>query len=306
MSYKCTGTVSTSRNRYAGSPMKQAWDIGGRTAFITGAARGIGADTARRLHGQGMNVVLAGLEQEQLDGLAAELGARALAAGCDVTSRKELTTAVESAIDAFGGIDVVIANAGIAAIGSVETSDPSAWERVVEVDLLGVYRTVHLTLPHVIARRGYVLPVASVAAAMPLPLAANYTAAKHGVNGFAHALRMELAGHGVAVGCAYFGFIDTDLVRRAFADPAATASRAAMPAFASRPIPVSRAGEAIVRGVTRRARMVYAPRWVLPALLAPGLFLPLVERLGASAAADAVQLANARDRREASSERAPV
>lgn len=276
--------------------MARGWEMAGRTAFITGASRGIGADAARRLRDRGMNVVLAGLEPERLHALAAELGDGTLTAECDVTSRGELATAVEQAVERFGAIDVVVANAGVAAVGSVETSDPDTWERVVEIDLLGVYRTVHAALPHVIASRGYILPVASVAAAVPIPLAANYTAAKHGVNGFAHALRLELASAGVAVGCAYFGFIDTDLVRRSFDDPAASASLAAMPGFASRPIPVARAGEAIARGVERRARMVYAPRWVLPALLAPGLFLPLVERISASHAAEAVRIANARDR----------
>lgn len=276
--------------------MAARWEIEGRTALVTGPARGIGADAARRLHARGMNVVLAGLEPERLDGLAAELGPRALAAECDVTSSADLEAAVERALERFDALDVVVANAGVNAVGSVESSDPERWERVIEVNLLGVARTIRAALPHLIARRGYVLPVSSLAAFVPLALGANYTAAKHGVNGFAHALRSEVAAQGVAVGCAYFGLVDTDLVRSSSRDPATVAMLAATPRFLSRPIPVARAGEAIAGGVERRARTVYAPRWILPMMIAPGLFLPMIERASGTATAEAVAIANARER----------
>lgn len=276
--------------------MTAHWSIGGRTALVTGPARGIGADAARRLHGRGMNVVLAGLEPERLRELAAELGPRAIAVECDVSSRVDLDAALERGLERFGAIDVVVANAGVNAVGSVEASDPERFERVIEINLLGVVRTITAALPHVIARHGYVLPVSSLAAFVPLALGANYTAAKHGVNGFARALRAELSAQGVAVGCAYFGLIDTDLVRSSARDPATQAMMAAMPGPLSRAIPVSRAGEAIARGVERRARTVYAPRWILPMMMAPGLFLPLIERVGGTATAEAVAIANARER----------
>lgn len=276
--------------------MSPEWDLEGRTALVTGPARGIGADTARRLHARGMNVVLAGLEPERLEKLAAELGPRSMVAACDVTSVDQLDSTVGAAIERFGGIDVVVANAGVNAIGSVEASDRETWERVIEVNLLGVVRTVRATLPHVIARRGYVLNVSSLAAVVPMALGANYTAAKHAVNGFTHALRAEVAAQEVGVGCAYFGLVDTDLVRRSSRDPATMAMLAAAPRLISKPIPVSRAGEAIARGVERRARMVYAPRWILPLLLAPGLFLPLIERGGARATNEGVNIANDRER----------
>lgn len=275
--------------------MPARWEIEGRTALITGPARGIGADAARRLHARGMNLVLTGLEPERLDALASELGSRALAVTCDVTSSADLEAAVAAGVKRFGGIDVVVANAGVNAVGSVEASDPERWERVIEVNLLGVARTVRAALPHVIERRGYVLPVASLAAFVPIALGASYTAAKHGVNGFAQALRAEVAARGVAVGCAYFGLIDTDLVRSSSSDPATEVLTAAAPGPLSRPIPVSRAGEAIARGVERRKRTVYAPRWILPMMVAPRPFLPLIERVSGAATAEAVELANARE-----------
>ncbi|WP_249011221.1 short-chain dehydrogenase/reductase [Conexibacter sp. DBS9H8] len=273
------------------------WNVAGRTVLVTGAARGIGENAARRLHALGMNVVLAGLEPNRLARISEELGSGALGVECDVTSREALRHAVAVGIEQFGGIDVVVANAGVNAIGSVAGTPPERWERVLEIDLLGVVRTVQATLPHVIERRGYVLPVASLAAAVPIPLSANYTAAKHGVNGFAHALRAEVRSLGVDVGCAYFGLIDTDLVRRSSADPATEAMRAAMPSFLDRPIPVARAGEAIAEGVMRRRKRVYAPRWILPALVAPGVFIPIVERIGTRSTAQAIAIAMERERR---------
>jgi len=270
------------------------WDIRGRTALVTGAARGIGAETARELHARGMNVVLAGLEPERLQALAAELAPQALAVECNVTSAAELADAVRAAVERFGAIDALIANAGVNAVGTLETSDPATWERVIEVNLLGVVRSVRAALPQVIARHGYVLPVASVAAVMPLALGANYTAAKHGVHGFAQALRLELASHRVEVGCAYFGAIDTDMIRRSAEDPAIATMLGGMSGIVSRPVSASRAGKAIADGVAKRARMVYAPRRILPLLLAPRVFVPLAERAGRRATVEAVSIANAR------------
>lgn len=244
------------------------YDVEGRTVLITGGARGIGADAARRLAQRGALVALVDRDADALERVAAGIGERAAAFTADVTDREALDRAVAGAVDRFGGIDVAIANAGVSGTPcTVAAIDPEEFERVIEINLLGVWRTVRATLPHVVERRGYVLPIASIAAALPGPLLAAYTASKHGVDGFARSLRMELAHTGTRVGVGYFSFIDTDMVRDASASPGGGAALSALPGALGKPIPVGAAGKAIVRGVERRAKRVYAPRWI-PGMLA--------------------------------------
>lgn len=247
---------------------RRSYDIEGRVVLITGGARGIGADAARRLVERGAHVALVDRDGAEADRQAAELGERAVAFEADVTDASAVEKAVAGTVERFGGIDVVIASAGISgAPATVAAIEPAEFERVIEINLLGVWRTVRAALPHVVERRGYVLPIAALASVIPAPLLAAYATSKHGVDGFARSLRMELAHTGTRVGVAYFSFIDTDMVRAAVADPAAAHGLSALPGFLNKPIPVGVAGEAIVRGVERRAKHVYAPRWV-PGLLA--------------------------------------
>jgi NAD(P)-dependent dehydrogenase (short-subunit alcohol dehydrogenase family) len=246
--------------------------------MITGAARGIGAESARQLYALGHELALVGLEPAELEARATELGPRAAAFECDVTDRDALATTVAAVVDRFGGIDVVIANAGVATVGTVATLPAEEFERVIEVNLLGVYRTVKAALPHVVERRGYVLVVASLAAALHGGMMANYAMAKAGAEAFANSLRQELGPRGTAVGCAYFGFIDTDMVRDAYEHPASQRARRDAPQWIARPIPVSEAGAAIVRGVEGRKARVWAPRWVGAALALRGIVMPLLER----------------------------
>jgi NAD(P)-dependent dehydrogenase (short-subunit alcohol dehydrogenase family) len=258
---------------------RESWDVRGRVAFITGAARGIGWESARRLHGRGMQVALVGLEPDVLDSRARELGERAAAFHADVTDWDQLAAAVDGTVERFGGIDVTIANAGVANVGTILTMEPEDFERVIEVNLLGVWRTVRSTLPHVVERQGYVLPVSSLSAVAHAPLMAPYTATKAGVEAFTDALRVEVAHTGTKVGCAYFGFIDTDMVRRGFDSEAASlAAKRLGPGGPNHSVPVSKAGAAIVRGIERRARYAYAPRWIIAPLLARTIIQPLQEK----------------------------
>src|SRR5919198_4251874 len=201
-------------------------DVRGKTVLITGAARGVGAESARQLAARGARLALVGLEPEELARVAEQCGPEAAAFEADVTDTAALEHAVEAAVERFGAIDVVMASAGISPTGMVRSIDPAAFERTLEINLLGVWRTVRACLPHVIERRGYVLVVASLAAATHSPGMAAYAASKAGVEAFADSLRVELAHLGVDVGVGYFSWIDTGMVAGADAHPAVGFARA--------------------------------------------------------------------------------
>jgi NAD(P)-dependent dehydrogenase (short-subunit alcohol dehydrogenase family) len=257
--------------------LRRNFDVSGRTVFVTGAARGIGAGAAERLHAAGANVSLVGMEPERLEQLAARLGPRAAWFEADVTDYEALQTAVEGTVARFGAIDVAIANAGIQFMGRMATMPREQFERTVEVNLLGTWRTDRAVLDEIVRNRGYLLNISSLAAASHAPLMGAYTASKAGVEAMTDALRVELAPSGARVGCAYFGFIDTDLVKGSFAHPSTQALTAVMPSFVAKPAPLSEAVDAIERGVTRRAARVWAPRFVGGALAFRGLLQPVSE-----------------------------
>ena len=273
--------------------MAEHYDVSGKVVLITGAARGIGAETARQLYAKGAQVSLVGIEPELLEQRAHELGQRAAWFEADVTDTDALRRSVEATVERFGGIDVVIANAGIAPIGTVATIDPEAFERTIEINLLGVWRTVRATLPYVVERRGYILPIASLAAAVHLPLMAHYAATKAGVEAFSNSLRGELAHTGAKVGVAYFSFIDTDMVRDSLDESPAKLLRENTPGPLSGVASVESAGRAIVRAIERRARKAYAPRWVPIPLALRGMLQPLLEKQNREAIEEAVKLADA-------------
>ncbi|MET8758211.1 SDR family oxidoreductase [Lentzea sp. NPDC004782] len=235
-------------------------DVTGKVVLITGAARGIGAEVARQLAARGARLALVGLEKAQLEEVARQTGGKAWEA--DVTDWDALERVTNEAAEHFGGIDVVIANAGIAATGFVRSMDPKAFERVIEVNLLGVWRTVRTALPHLIRSRGYCLVVSSLAAIVHIPGNAAYSAAKAGCEAFADSLRAEVRHLGVDVGTAYFSWIATDMVDSADEHPVFGKLRKGMPGLAGKKYPVRDVGKAVVRGVRKRAKAVHVPGWV--------------------------------------------
>ena len=255
------------------------FDVNGRTVFITGAARGIGAASAERLHAKGANVALVGLEPDRLLENAARLGDRAMAFEADVTDLGSLERAVAATVERFGAIDVAIANAGIAFSDALATAPVEHVERTLAVNLLGVWRTDRAVISQIQERRGYLLNISSLSAVAHAPLMGAYTCAKAGVEALTDALRMESAPSGARVGCAYFGFIDTDLVRESFALPSVQAMTSKTPAFMRNPVPLPRAIDAIERGIERRSARIWAPRWVGAMLVLRGIIQPLSERL---------------------------
>lgn len=237
------------------------YEIDGKVVLITGPARGIGAETARMLAARGARLSLVGLEPELLAALAEELGAGHVWFECDVTDQTALERAVAGTVEALGGIDVVIANAGIACNGTVAVGPVEALVRIIDVNLTGVVRTVSATLPHITERRGYYLLVSSAAALAPFPGISTYAAAKSGVEQFGNVLRLELAHKGVAVGVAHPSWIDTDMVRDAQSDLAGfRALMGRLPGPFGRVTPLRDCAAAFVDAIERRRRKVYVPR----------------------------------------------
>lgn len=235
-----------------------------RVVFITGGARGIGAEVARRLAAKGAKLVLTDLNDADLKALAAELGEdRVLTAVADVRDLPAMQAAATRAVERFGGIDVVVANAGIMSYGSVAQVDPDAFKRVLDINVLGVFHTVRATLPAVIERRGYVLIVSSLAAYTAAPGLAPYNASKAGVEMFANALRLEVAHHGVSVGSAHMSWINTALVRDTQTDLSAfNQLLASFPWPMNKTTTVDKCAAAFVKGIERRRTRVYRPGWV--------------------------------------------
>ncbi|HEY1359992.1 MAG TPA: short-chain dehydrogenase/reductase [Thermoleophilaceae bacterium] len=254
------------------------YPLGGKVALVTGAARGIGFETARLLHERGASVTLTDLDLEATESAAASIGERTLALEADATDSDALEAAVGATVDRFGGLDISVANAGVAPpAATLRSIDPDVFERVVEIDLLGVWRTARACLPQVTERRGHIVVVASVYAFMNPALAGPYAISKAGVEQMGRALRTELAPHGASASVAYFGFIDTKMVRDSFEDPIAAAVDDMAPAFMLRRLSPAQAGAAIVNGIERRAPRIVAPGWwkVLSALR--GILNPLLD-----------------------------
>ncbi|GIH09552.1 oxidoreductase [Rhizocola hellebori] len=232
--------------------------ISNKVVLITGAARGIGEQVARQAVAKGAKVSVVGLEPERLKKLAGELGCHW--AHCDVTDQAGLDLAVSSAVEAHGRIDVVLANAGVANIGTVNTGPVEALVRTINVNLNGVIRTVSAALPHLIESKGYALLVSSVAAFTAMPGMAAYCASKAGVEQFGNVLRLEVAHLGVRVGTAHPIWVDTDLVRDFREDlPSYRHARKKMPWPMSTELTAEQCAQALLRGMEKRKRRVYIP-----------------------------------------------
>ena len=266
-------------------------DLTGRRVVITGAARGIGAALARRLHDRGAHVALAGLEPDLLAEVAADCGGAPWAT-CDVSDRDQVDEAIEKAVSVLGGLDVVVANAGIAGQMPIVGGNPAVMERTLQVNVMGVYNTLRAAGPHVSHPQGYALAVSSVAAAVHLPLMGAYNASKAAVEALGNTLRAELRHTGARVGVAYFAELDTDMTSRGFGTEAATKVSALKHA---RVAPLEVGIDALERGITRRSRRIVAPRWAAPVLPIRMLAQPVMDRVSQGGLVEALRVARAED-----------
>jgi NAD(P)-dependent dehydrogenase (short-subunit alcohol dehydrogenase family) len=264
-----------------------AWNLDGRVALITGGGSGIGAELARQLAGRGMRLGLIDVNRAPLE---------AVAAAIDVLAER------------LGGIDLAVANAGIATGGPLRLVAPETVEETIDVNLLGVWRTARAAMPHVLARRGHLLLISSAAAVLPTAGLGAYSASKAGVEALGRSMRVELKPHGVTVGIGYYLFLATPMVAAGDASPVFGNAKSRLPSPLARTWPLEPAVARTVTAIERRARVLAHPpflrglmalRGVLDTALSDrqmvGGVLPMeeafaaeAERIGSAATARAV------------------
>ena len=270
-------------------PFRSVPSLADRRVLITGAARGIGAALAERLHARGARVALAGLEPELLADVADRLDAPWWT--CDVTDPAQVESTVDAAVGALGSLDVVVANAGIAAQLPLVGGDPAIFERIMAVNVLGAYHTLRIAGPHISHDRGYAVAVSSLGAAVHLPLMGAYSASKAAVEALGNTLRAELAPSGARVGVAYFAELDTDMTTRGFGTEAA--KRFLGGRTITRVTPLSVGLDALERGIARRSRFICAPAWAGAVLPVRMLAQPVMDLAFRGKVAGALEVARA-------------
>jgi NAD(P)-dependent dehydrogenase (short-subunit alcohol dehydrogenase family) len=255
-----------------------AYDLNGKVALVTGAARGIGYETARQLHLRGASVTVLDIDAAEAREAAERIGPRAIGLATDVTDHSAVMQSVAETVERFGGLDVVVANAGIAQkqMATVRGIGVEEWERVFEVDMLGVWRTVRAALPQVVERQGHIVVTSSVYAFVNGMLNSPYAVAKSGVESLGRSLRAELTPLGASASVAYFGWVDTKMVQDAVA---ANGDRMQqnLPEFLRKRITPDQAGAAVVRGIEERAPRIFAPKWWRYVSAFRGLINPLLD-----------------------------
>ncbi len=256
------------------------YDLAGKVVLITGAARGIGFETAQIAYRRGAAVVLIDLDQKEAVDAAASIGPRAIGVGANVVDSAQMEAAVARARKELGRVDVVIANAGVTPPKTTTRAiSDQDWERVVDVNVLGVWRTVRAGLPQVIENEGQMVIISSNAAHANGMMNSSYAVSKASVEALGRALRSELAPHGASATVAYFGYVKTGLITEAFDnDLAAEFMKHVAPGFLTKQISVNQAASALVEGIESRSARVISPNRWKPVFYLRGLLGPLSDR----------------------------
>ncbi|GAB4586521.1 short-chain dehydrogenase/reductase [Nocardia sp. IFM 10818] len=263
------------------------YDVAGKVVLITGAAQGIGRELARLLHARGAHVIVADVDEYAAKCAATELATRAHAVVADVADRDEMVRAVQAAIECHGRLDVVVANAGVTPIpATLRTMDPHDFDRVMSINLTGVFNTVHPALDHIVASKGHVVVVSSCAAFAPGMGGSPYMVSKAAVEQLGRALRVELAASGASAGVAYFGIVDTAMTHDLLdADDLGRRLDGMLPWPLNIRITAAQAARTIADGIARRSARTIAPAgWEPYALLRGALNIVLDNRLASNPA----------------------
>ena len=253
--------------------------LDGQVVLITGAASGIGAATALEVLAHGGMPVLVDCDAEPLAHMAQRCGPQTLHWVADVTQLQVMQDVVEKTLFKLGRIDIVFANAGVAAFGPMAYIDPDAWKRCFEVNVLGVFNTIRAALPAIMKQGGYVLINASSSSFAHPPVMSAYAASKSAVEAMGNSLRIEMAAHGVRVGVVHAGWVRTPLVTEGALHPGFVRLRATMPGPLNSETSPEETARVIVQGMLQRKRRVWVPGWlrILFALRAL-LHMPFAER----------------------------
>jgi NAD(P)-dependent dehydrogenase (short-subunit alcohol dehydrogenase family) len=185
--------------------------LSGKTAIITGGSRGIGLAIARALVKSDANVVIAGTKQKPLDDAARDLGAKAVASMANVREYADVERLFETAATRFGGVDIVINNAGVGVFTPVANMSIEQWHDVIDTNLTGVFYCCRAALPHLRKRGGgWIINISSLAGKNAFPEAAAYCASKSGLNAFSEALMQEVRHDGIRVAYVMPGSVNTN------------------------------------------------------------------------------------------------
>ena len=191
------------------------FDLDGKSALVTGASGGIGAEIARALHGAGAAVALSGTRLEPLQALAGELGARAHVLACDLSDAEAVEALPKRAAEAMGAVDILINNAGITRDNLFMRMSDEEWAAVLNVNLTSTFRLCRGVLRGMMkARWGRIVNISSVVGATGNPGQGNYAAAKAGMVGMSKSLAAEVASRGITVNCVAPGFITTAMTEQ--------------------------------------------------------------------------------------------
>lgn len=264
---------------------RRSYDVRDKTVLITGAGQGIGLELARILSARGAFVVVVDIDEIGAEVTAGELGPRALAITADVSDRAAMVAATRLAVDAFGHLDVVVANAGVTpAPATVRTMDPADFDRVMAINLDGCFNTVHPALDHIVAARGHVVVVSSCASFAPGMAGSPYMMSKAAVEQFGRALRVELAAAGASAGIAYFGVVETEMTHAMLdRDDLGRELDEMLPWPLNVRITATHAATVIADGIARRAARTIAPSgWEPYALLRGAVNVVLDAQLAGS------------------------
>lgn len=190
-----------------------AQGMAGKVAAITGAASGIGLECAKALLTSGARVVLIDRAEDALKAACSELGPNAIPLVVDLTVPSSVATMMPAILEKTGQLDIFHANAGSYVGGEIIDGDPDAWDRMLNLNINAVFRSVHAVLPHMVERKtGDIIVTSSIAGVVPVVWEPIYTASKHAVQAFVHTVRRQVVKHSIRVGAVLPGPVVTALI----------------------------------------------------------------------------------------------